>query len=416
MQVFKMGRALRTGALVVLLLGLLLPSPAATQRALPLSTAAGEPALCQFPAPSAGEVSVLNAVASVPYYSDRPAHNTMWAVGYKTQQALGLPDVATLTLYFNGRTWQVVPSPNAGAENVLTGVAAYSANDVWAVGHSYDGFQYNPLLLHFDGAAWQPWTVPLPAYDWVGPWHVRLTGIKILSRIGEDVTRPQPDVAAVAVGYGEHLGTWQPLAFYYDGTAWKILVLPASMTNGRFYAVAGESLNDLWVVGTLDEEGQQVAYLFHHTADGWTPIVKGWGKLTGLAVTADRVFTVGQVQTFTGMETLVMAYTLTTGDWVQVKSFNKPDGDNVLTAITTAGDKVYAVGYTTVADNDVGRQTLVLAYDGVSFAPVAAPNPDQVSELHGAVVHYGVLWAVGSTGHGAQRATLVLNNNCMSAW
>jgi hypothetical protein len=311
-----------------------------------------------------------------------------------------------------------VPSPNLAAENILTGVAAYGENEVWAVGEAFNGFEYDPLLMRFDGQSWTLWPVPLPDPDWVGPWDVHLTGITILSSYGQGVQRPQPDVAAVAVGYTEHLGNSQPLVLYYKDGAWQLLPMVATLGNGRFYAVAGESLDDLWVVGTLDEEGQQAAYLFHHTKEGvvngWTPIAKGLGTLTGLAVTADRVFTVGQLKTFTGVETLVMAYTKSSRDWSQINSFNKPDGDNVLTAITAAADKVYAVGYTTNGADDVTRETLVLAYDGVSFAPVTSPNPDQTSELHGAVVNYGVLWAVGTTGHGAQRSTLVLNNNCMS--
>jgi hypothetical protein len=420
MQTPKFWRVLSTGMLVLLLLGLLVPSPAATQGPLPpQKAAAAEPALCQFPAPSSGEVSVLNAVASVPYYSGRPSHKTMWAVGYTSRQTIGTPDVATLTLYFNGRTWQVVPSPNVAAENVLTGVAAYSANDVWAVGHSYDGAEYRTLILHFNGVAWTVWQEP--TVDWIGgSWNPRLTGVQILTGGSDNLDGPQPDRReAVAVGYSDSWLGPTPLVLHYDGGTWKPMALPPSMMLGRLFAVTGESLDDLWAVGTLfNPERVEEAYLFHHTTDGttdgWTPIVKGLGTLTGLAVAGDRVFTVGRVQTFTGAETLVMAYTLSTGDWVQLKSFNKTAGDNVLTAVTAAAGKVYAVGYTTDPADDVTRETLLLAYDGVTFAPVDTPNPNRVSELRGVVVHYGVLWTVGTTGHGAQRSTLVLNNNCLS--
>jgi hypothetical protein len=363
-------------------------------------------------------VSVLNAVAAVPFYSGRPSHNTMWAVGYTSRQVIGAPEIATLTLYYNGRAWQVVPSPNVAAENVLTGVAAYSENEVWAVGHSYNGYEYDPLLMRFDGVTWTPVEVAIPEPDLVSPWDVRLTGITILSDYGESLNPPQPGVAAVAVGYIEHLNGSRPIALYYDGSDWKLMPLPPAMLNGRFYAVGGTSLTDLWAVGTLYEEGRQVAYLFHHSADdpadGWTPIVKGDGVLTALAITADRVFTVGHVETMLGVETLVMAYTKGTGDWAKIQSFNTPVGENVLTAVTSTGPAVYAVGYTTDGTNDVARDTLVLAYDGSEFVPVASPNPGLVNELNGAAVTRGVLWTVGTTGKGLQRATLVLNNNCVT--
>jgi hypothetical protein len=208
-----------------------------------------------------------------------------------------------------------------------------------------------------------------------------------------------------------------PLVMHYDGSTWKRMSLPPSMDFGRLYAVAGESLDNLWAVGTLrDLEGGEGAYLFHHTTQGWTPIVKGEGTLTSLAIAGDRIFTAGHVRTFDNRETatLVMAYTINTGDWVQVKAFSKPAGDNVLTAITSDGARVYAVGYTTSAADDARRETLVLAYDGTTFLPLAAPNPDVVNELQGVVLSRGVLWAVGTTGHGPQRSTLVLNNNCVT--
>jgi hypothetical protein len=403
-------RLISTGVLVLLLLGLAAPSPAATRGQTPPDKAAGqEPALCQITAPSEGEVSVLTAVTDVPFYTDRPANNTMWAVGYTSHQAVSAQARATLTLYFNGRTWQRVPSPNLAAENVLTGVAAYSENDVWAVGYAYDSSGYTSLILHFNGAAWTVWHEP--AADWSGPWDVRLNGVKILP--GGNMT----DREAVAVGYIESMHGPLPLVMHYDGSTWKRMSLPPSMDFGRLYAVAGESLDNLWAVGTLrDLEGGEGAYLFHHTTQGWTPIVKGEGTLTSLAIAGDRIFTAGHVRTFDNRETatLVMAYTINTGDWVQVKAFSKPAGDNVLTAITSDGARVYAVGYTTSAADDARRETLVLAYDGTTFLPLAAPNPDVVNELQGVVLSRGVLWAVGTTGHGPQRSTLVLNNNCVT--
>ena len=42
----------------------------------------------------------------------------------------------TLTEHWNGTAWSVVASPNLGtSDNVLYGVAAVAANDVWAVGY-----------------------------------------------------------------------------------------------------------------------------------------------------------------------------------------------------------------------------------------------------------------------------------------
>ena len=51
--------------------------------------------------------------------------------------------------------WQVQPSPNVGiTSSVLTGVAATSAIDAWAVGQYYNGATYQTLIEHWDGTAW----------------------------------------------------------------------------------------------------------------------------------------------------------------------------------------------------------------------------------------------------------------------
>jgi hypothetical protein len=303
----------------------------------------------------------------------------------------------------------VVPSPNVAAENVLTGVAAYSENDVWAVGYAVTGSRYAPLILHFNGTAWTVWSEPVLDTDDFEWWNARLTGVQILTRGGGT------DRQAVAVGYEESMHGPLPLVMHYDGATWKLLSLPPSMSFGRLFAVAGDSLDDLWAVGTLvAPDGTEAPYLFHRTAEGWTPVARGAGTLTSLAVVGDRVFTVGHVQHAASIAPLAMAYTIGTGDWLQVKAFNKAATDGFLTGIATGAGKLYAVGYTRYPGAKTATETLVLAYNGMSFMPVESPSPDQVNELYGAVVHSGVLWAVGTTGHEQQRSTLVLTNDCMS--
>src|SRR5206468_9107024 len=63
--------------------------------------------------------------------------NDVWAVG---DYSNGTGHQQTLVEHWNGTAWSVVPSPNVGTgHNVLNGVAAVSANDVWAVG-TYETF------------------------------------------------------------------------------------------------------------------------------------------------------------------------------------------------------------------------------------------------------------------------------------
>ncbi|MBV8487256.1 MAG: hypothetical protein JO161_03145, partial [Planctomycetaceae bacterium] len=92
--------------------------------------------------------SVLTAVTAL-------ALNNVWAVGTS-----GGGSGNTLIEHFDGTSWSVVPSPNPTSsplgQNVLSGIAAVSASDIWAVGHFTDptsGFE-RTLTEHFDGTSW----------------------------------------------------------------------------------------------------------------------------------------------------------------------------------------------------------------------------------------------------------------------
>src|ERR1700680_1950347 len=63
--------------------------------------------------------------------------------------------------------WQVVPSPNPGANTVsdtnFTGVSATSATHAWAVGiNMTSDALLHPLLEHWDGHSWKVVKAPEP--------------------------------------------------------------------------------------------------------------------------------------------------------------------------------------------------------------------------------------------------------------
>jgi hypothetical protein len=92
--------------------------------------------------------AVLQGVAGV-------SSNDVWAVGYTD-------NYQTLTEHWNGTAWTVVPSPNAGSPNYLYAVTAIASNNVWAVGRIGDtDFPHvYALIEHWDGISWS--VVPNP--------------------------------------------------------------------------------------------------------------------------------------------------------------------------------------------------------------------------------------------------------------
>src|SRR5207249_2942832 len=103
------------------------------------------------PSPNPNTYNILGGVAAV-------AANDVWAVGYSNTN--GTSPYRTMILHWDGSSWSIVPSPSPGTiDNELQAVAAAAANDVWAVGY-YDGLI---LIEHWNGASWN--IVPSPGYS-----------------------------------------------------------------------------------------------------------------------------------------------------------------------------------------------------------------------------------------------------------
>jgi hypothetical protein len=104
-------------------------------------------------------VPSLNAPNSI--YSDLAAvvaidANDIWAVG--SSESYASYETSTLIEHWSGSSWQIVPSPNAGTHgNLLAGIAAASANDLWSVGSYIDAGNFLPrtLIEHWSGTTWR---------------------------------------------------------------------------------------------------------------------------------------------------------------------------------------------------------------------------------------------------------------------
>ena len=105
----------------------------------------------QVAAPSASTyINVLQSIAA-----SGPAD--AWAGGYTYLDGR----YVTLLMHWNGSSWTVVPSPNVGAkQNRIRGVSAVSPLDAWAVGDSQAG---GSLIEHWNGSEWSVVDHPVPS-------------------------------------------------------------------------------------------------------------------------------------------------------------------------------------------------------------------------------------------------------------
>jgi hypothetical protein len=173
-----------------------------------------------------------NFLASVSVTS---AHDA-WAVGYYEKGGIN----RTLIEHWNGTAWKTVPSPNAGpraSANALTGVAATSADNAWAVGSYSSGATGGTLIEHWNGSAWK--IVPSPNAD----------GAALSSTLLAVTVTSARD--AWAVGWYVALGRSWSLTEHWNGTAWSRVPSPNPGAPGStsLDAVAANSAANAWAVG-----------------------------------------------------------------------------------------------------------------------------------------------------------------------
>jgi hypothetical protein len=154
----------------------------------------------------------------------------IWAVGSSLN---GGTTAQTLIEHFDGHAWSVVPSPDASTgNNLLTGAAAASASDVWAVGEFQNaGNAFQTLTEHWDGTSWS--IVPSPSGAGT---EAGLNAVAAVS--GHDVW------AAGNSGSGT-------LTEHWNGTSWNVVASP--IVRGTLFSplfgIAVVSGNEIWAVG-----------------------------------------------------------------------------------------------------------------------------------------------------------------------
>lgn len=165
--------------------------------------------------------------------------NDVWAVGISRQTCGDSPCTSqTLILHWDGQRWSIVDSRIAGESSALSGVAATSANDIWAVG-SYtvtdpvDQYRRSrPLLLHWNGKAWTQFDGPA------------IGGLN-------SVTAISPDDAWAIGGIWSGDPETESLLLHWDGKAWtEALGSRMQMgTGGGLRAITATATDDVWIVG-----------------------------------------------------------------------------------------------------------------------------------------------------------------------
>jgi hypothetical protein len=296
-----------------------------------------------------------------------------WSVGY-FQADTCVCDQRTLSEHWNGRRWKIVSSPDpateSGGYDVLKGVAAVSASDVWAVGYSGNASeaQDSSLIEHWNGAAWT--VVPSPDPDQTQDLYA------VAAVSSSDVWAVGAFFNYTPYGYGALIELW-------IGTSWTSVPNPA--TTG-LDGVAALASNDVWAVGG--------AQILHWNGIAWSVVSspQGFYDLQSVAaVSASDVWAVGyqEVPSGEGYYYYPLVEHWDGSSWSVVGSATG-FGQGYLFGVTAASaTSVWAVG-------DIGGLSFAEKWDGTQWIHVPTPNVGTSNNTFQAVAeNSGNVWAVG---------------------
>jgi len=359
-------------------------------------------------APPTGQNATLTSVATV---SDSDA----WAVGYHSGNAFTNVGAKALIDKWNGTKWsQVTPPATPGNTALLLGVSASSATDAWAVGRTQvNKSSFEGLALHWNGTAWS-----------VSPgFPAALSPFGGASAEGVADISPSDayaigDSAATAVGSLAHWnGTaWSPVT----------LPLPATAhSNTTLDAISAQGPGDVWIAGTFLDSANERNETFsdHFNGTAWSVVPmppvnssnrNAFFQFNGIEANSPRdVWAVGDkgvIDVPDSQKTLIEHFNGTA--WT-IAASPSPGSIDALSGVTTsnAADNVWAVGADVRPGTSAG-QTLTLNWNGTAWNVVTSPDTGSSDVLAAAATRPGaaIVWAVGASGPSGSFNPLVLKN------
>jgi hypothetical protein len=188
------------------------------------------------PTPAGAASSQLAAISAL-------SPTNIWAVGSVVNIVNTAVQNRTLVEHWNGAAWSIVPARNATTSNLLTGVAAVAANNVWAVGYTIttDGTNQpdRTLIEHWNGTSWSIVASPTVASN------DTLTGVA--ARSATDIW---------AVGFRQDRSGAIPinrtLTEHWNGSAWSVVASPNVGANDNLLNAVAAVPGDVWAVGSWE--------------------------------------------------------------------------------------------------------------------------------------------------------------------
>ena len=270
------------------------------------------------PSPAQKNGAIMNGLAAI-------STNDIWAVGRGNQGENG----NAVTMHWDGTRWKLFPAPSLDAGTALQSVTAISTKNVWAVGAVYgtsNGSEYATLIEHWNGTRWSIVSSPSSIYS-----ADILEGVSAVSA---------KDIWAVGnVFAGGTIGTLAEIE-HWDGTKWSLVNPANNGQNSPLYGVTAISANNVWAVGYNSSTNVGQTLVEHWNGTSWSIVASpnvgmGSNALTAVtAVSANNIWATGNyyISTFV-TQTLIEHWDGT--QWSVVKSPNAGTSNNYLNGVSS---------------------------------------------------------------------------------
>lgn len=303
----------------------------------------------------------------------------VWAVDYTFSM------VEPVVEHYTSAGWHLVTVPTAGMQDALHAVSGNEGN-VWAVGNFLARQGYRMLTLRWNGSSWSRVSTP------------NLFGPDELYGVSAGTNRPTwavgshffPSAQAATVILRRENGKWIRVPSPNPGSYSSILVGVRSVSPTLAWAV-GDAMSD----GTTDH-----------------PLIERWDGSMWTAV-MDPAFAGLQGQ-LSGVMTPTPSTVLAVG-WYRAGGPMVLYYDGTAWSVASPGPSTPASGFYSIGGDGAGGSwavgqerdssgnlsTLIDHGSGSDFTRVSSPNPDPSSNsLHAVTTRSGVSWAVGEQADG----------------
>jgi len=189
--------------------------------------------------------------------------NNVWMIGSQRGN-IHTTSTQTFIEHWNGSQIQMVASPNPvnTTSNYLKAITATATNDIWGVGISDTG---NTVTEHWDGSQWSVVTSPNITFN---------QGIPNFNILSSASSVSKNDAWAIGIFNATATGSKGALTEHWNGMQWAVVSLQGLPGDSQTLSdVVSLGVNNTWALGTSVTNNTALPLLVHWDGSSWKNVL-----------------------------------------------------------------------------------------------------------------------------------------------